>query len=252
MGRCAVIVVVLGACSFRSTAAPDAASVIVDAPVVHDTPDDVAIDGPTAGLCGGKIWEADFSTDPTTQDLNHDNVDDFVIRDGSPFPGVLAGGVWTLAAEAEPLDTRPLQNFTTRVIARVRMRSTSPPTTHGAIMWLNVNYNGTTFTPVFVDAAMKVASATGVITQTATLYTKASDGSEVAGASVADLDTGMHDYSLDIDSAAATAHYIVDGVDLGTQTLTPDPLGGNDDRFATVQANGGAAEFDEFRLEVCP
>jgi hypothetical protein len=97
-----------------------------------------------------------------------------------------------------------------------------------------------------------VASASGVVTQTATLYTKAADGSELAGASVADLDTGMHDYSLDVDSAAATAHYTVDGVDLGTQTLTPDPLGGNNDRFATVQANGGAAEFDAFRLEVCP
>ena len=252
MGRCAVIVIALGACSFRSAASPDATSVVVDAPRAHDAPEDVSIDGPTSGLCGGKIWEADFSTDPTLQDLNHDNVDDFAIRDGSPLPGVLAGGVWTLAGPAEPLDTRPLQNFTTRVIAQVRMRSTSVPTTHGAIMWLNVNYNGMTYTPVFIDAAMQVATGAGTITQTATVFTKATDGSEVAGTSAADLDLEMHDYTLDIDSAGARAHFTVDGIDLGMQVLTPDPLGGNDDRFATVQAYGGAAEFDEFRLEVCP
>src|SRR5688572_7076758 len=57
------------------------------------------------------FWEIDFSSDPTTVDVNRDGTSDWVTRSGQPFPTAqLSGGVWNAKPNVH-LDTRPLDPF---------------------------------------------------------------------------------------------------------------------------------------------
>lgn len=209
---------------------------------------DAAPDGSDAG-CSSKIWLADFSTDPTTIDSNGDGVLDFAMRDGLPLGGVLAGGIWTESAGAgRALDSQPKQDFQTRTQVHVRMRSTTvPPSARGALFWINVGYDGTSFSPLFVEAALDVSSS-----QTATLYGKTDGATATKLAQVTGLDNGMHDYWLDIYPTTHTVMFHVDAMPDVSRAFPYFAAAGNDDRWATLDSGGGA-EFDLVRVEVdCP
>jgi hypothetical protein len=72
-----------------------------------------------------KSWVFAFSSDPTVYDGNGDGIFDWTVRGGGVFPSSeLDGGAWW-SAMGTPLDTRPLDDFSKRVIVDVRFLSTA-------------------------------------------------------------------------------------------------------------------------------
>lgn len=215
-----------------------------------------ALDAPkllmNGSACGGAVWYADFSVDPTTIDLNGDGIDDFAVRGGGPLPGVLGGGMWTVPAASSPLDTQPKQPFTTRVVIDVTMQDlTRGSGAHSTVCWINTAYTSTTFAPLFVDVRRDSDESTS---QTISIYGKM--GSNAVESSIDAFsfgDNNVHQYHLDIDPSALTYDLVVDGtMDRGSKTYYAIPLAGNDDQWATLDATGGNSVFEDFRVEVCP
>lgn len=234
---------VLGACAFdhgKVSATTDAAMPdAIDAPQPRD-----AAGGPA---CGGKVWLADFTTDPTTLDLNGDGMPDFAMRDAQPLGGTLASGVWS-ESMPRPLDSQPKQPFLTRTVVHVRMRNTVMPAPGGlgAIFWINVDYDGTNFAPLYINAALQSGN-----TQTATLVGKSGPSAAYVIAQVSFLDTGMHDYYLDIAPTQHVVDFKVDALDMPGKSFTAFAANGNTDEWASLDA-ATASDFDELSVEVCP
>ncbi|HEY5923874.1 MAG TPA: hypothetical protein VIV11_19480, partial [Kofleriaceae bacterium] len=109
----ASLLAVLAGCSFeRGTAAGDGA--VADMMLGDGTgTDGTSGDGPptdASGLCGGKVWFADFSGDPTTYNNNGDSVNDFRARNGTFPTSQLMSGEWRVpSAGITPLDMQPFQ-----------------------------------------------------------------------------------------------------------------------------------------------
>ncbi len=237
--------VALAGCGFDLEAAvSDASGVGGEAPAdaVPDAPRDAG------DLClAPKIWEADFSTDPETLDVNGDSIPDWDFRNGLPRPGTISGGVW-VAPTPPPLDTQPKQDFRTRTRVEVKMRSVGDtpqtPTSHGAVFWINVGYGDADFAPLWLDANRLGA------TQSLHLYTKNALQQPIELAALADLGLGFIDATLDIDPTAHTVELRV-GAMTRTATYTEIPLAG-DDRWATLVAFSSSSEFDYVKVAVCP
>jgi hypothetical protein len=228
-------------------------------------PDGHGADAPSAGnqdapamllmngsACGGAVWHADFSVDPTTIDLNGDGIDDFAVRGSDVLPGTLGGGMWTVPAGSLPLDTQPKQPFTTRVVLDVTMQSTSHPSSgHGTVAWINTAYGATTFAPLFLDLQRDSNSSQS---QSLTVYGKM--GGSAAETKLDGLsfgDDAFHHFHVDIDPSALSYHLVIDGTtDRGALPYYAIALGGNTDQWATVVAYGGDSVFDDFQIEVCP
>jgi hypothetical protein len=242
VGGWRLVFVVATGCAFRHGAAdqPEARDAARDAVEDAVLDADAALD---AGACSGStVWLADFSTDPTLSG-------NFAMRDGGALGGTLSGGIWSEpGTSGRPLDTQPKQNFLTRTLVHVRMRGTSVPTgTYGAVFWINVGYNGTSFSPLFIDSQL-VGN-----TQTATLYGKTDNATTTVLAQVTGLDAGMHDFFLDITPATHMVVYQLDTLPPVARTFPYFALNGNDDRWATVTTWSGAnSDFDLLRVEVCP
>jgi hypothetical protein len=203
--------------------------------------------------CGGKLWHADFSADPTTFDRNGDNVNDFAARGGGPLPGVITAGVWTVTANPMPLDTQPKQPFTTRVVVDVTMANLDPgiasPGALHTVFWINTGYTAGRFAPLFIDVARDSATA---LSQTITVYDKSDANTQVQLDAFSVDDDNLHHFHIDIDPPNLSYDLKLDGDDLGNNTYAGFPVGGNTDQWATVGANGGTSVFDDFQVEVCP
>ena len=195
-----------------------------------------------------KIWEADFSSDPETIDVNGDAIPDWDVRGGAMRPGVMSAGVWATPTPP-PLDTQPKQDFRTRTRVQVKMRSTvdTPQTVndHGAVFWINMSYGNGDFAPLWLDANR----ASG--TQSLRLYTKNPAQQPIELAAIPNLGLGFIDARLDIDPTLRTVEIRVAGEPVVNVTYTEIPKTG-DDRWATVTAFSSASEFDYIKIEVCP
>jgi hypothetical protein len=228
------------------------AGVAIDAP--PDTSDGASVhpDACSAAIgpaCGGTLWVADFTRDPTAGDGNCDGVADFHVRSGAALPGMLQAGVWS-----EPgtpilaLDTAPVQNFLTRTIVDVRMRNTQySASAFGAVAWINVGYDGTYMAPLFVGLALDGGGG-----QTASLYGKPNPSTAQLITQFTGLDTGFHTIHLDIDPPSLAVTFSVDnslGLD---RNFFKFAAGGNVDKWASVVAYSSDSEFDRFSVEVCP
>jgi hypothetical protein len=216
---------------------------------------DAAI-APVGSACGGKLWHADFSVDPTTIDLNDDGVYDFATRDGSPLAGTLGSDIWTVPANSAALDTRPAQPFTTRVVVDVDMTNIVPTTDASqlsTVFWINTAYTQTTFAPLFIDIRRDAAESQS---QTWTAYNKVGSNaiqSSVDAGSYGDVD--FHHFHIDIDPSnpsAPTYHLTVDTNDRGIKSYSTIPRDSNGDQWATLDALGGSSAFHDFQVEVCP
>lgn len=219
-------------CGFRGPALEQPRD---DAAPAADAATDSA--GDAAG-CNGRVWLADFDTDPTA-------TGDWAIRDGTPFPTAqLANGVWHIPAPGKPLDTQPLQAFTTRTLVHVRMRATAATAGHGAVFWINVGYRTTddTFAPLFVAANLSASM------QDVTVWTKVNSVETLLPFSESVPATDFADITLDIDPASLTA--VVNGTT--TVQLVRQPTGPvAHDGWATGVAFAAASELDLIRVEVC-
>jgi len=246
-----IVLACVGGCGFSvapgAGGEPDAPRGI-DSPAVIDAAGDApTLDSPPMpGLCGGKVWFADFSTDPTTFDNTGDGIDDWAMRDDSPFPiGELVAGEWsTPSASPQPLDTRPAQTFTTRTIIDVRMRSTTTSGARGAVFWINFGFDGTGYVALFVD--VKRSSGTA---QRIELVNKVGATEDVF-ASATGLSLAAVDIQLDLDPSVPSVTYSAGGTS-GTRMLgrTTSTVAAS---WATLTAYSGAAAFDQVRVEVCP
>ena len=191
-------------------------------------------------------WIADFSIDPTTQNLNGDPEPDWRVRDGGAFPGLLADGVWSIGGTPSvSLDTQPKVDFKNRTRATARMRATSAGT-RGVMLWLNVDYSPMTFMPLYLEVRLEPDG----LTQTATLYGKDPVG-EITLQTFPDLGTGFVDVRLEIDAMMNTVTAQVGNAERYSYAYTPIPREMNDDRFATLVAYGSDGQFDEARIETC-
>jgi hypothetical protein len=191
------------------------------------------------------VWTADFTVDPTTLNNNAGPEPDWRLREGGAFPGLLAGGLWSVTSSAPvTLDTQPKTDFNRRTRAIARLRNTSVAGTRGVLLSLNADYSPMTFMPLYLEVRL----ASDAATQTATLYGRNATG-EITIASFPDLTTGMLDVMLDIDP---TANQVTLRAGNASSTHVYDPISRemNDDRFATLAAYSDS-EVDDVRVEVC-
>ncbi len=220
-----------------------------DFPVPPDAASDAVIGDASAASCGGTVWRADFSTDPTLLDDNGDGKPDWTSRGGGAFPTMqLVGGVWRSPSTAVPLDTNPVQDFTTRTLVHARMRGTdSDGGLLGAVAWVNVGYDAMgSYAPVFVDIRLGTDGA-----QTVSLHTKNAGGAVVTLAAQHVPTQELLDVTLDIDPANLRVTFASSAFE-GVYDLARLPPNSTREGFASVLGYDTSAEIDDIAIEVCP
>jgi hypothetical protein len=218
-----------------------------DAATAHDASAGGSDAGSRFPTCTvAKRWALDFNSDPTLYDGDGDGVHDWTLRGGGGFPSAeLGGGVWH-SMGGVPIDSRPLDDFSTRTLVDVRMRSLSVPASHrGAVFWINVNEGAPEFSAVFVSLVLEPGGG-----QTLTLFGKSSGATEVPLATFPNLPEAFVDLHLDIDPNGRTVAIWIGGV---FQNTYPFPLTGapNGDRFASLLSWEGTSEFDSLDVRSC-
>jgi len=187
------------------------------------------------------LWESDFSSDPTRLDVNGDGAADWGVHGGGPMDmATVSGGVWHTSGAA--LDTSPVCDFARLTIADVRMRSTLADAS--AVFTLNANRSGSVCVPLTASLQLRPSG-----TQTLTVSRKKSDGTTESLIVVRGLPAAFCDVRLLIDPVPNTVSVTVNGSLIGTYGYGA-PATASNDRFATLYASGGAAEFDSVRIRV--
>ncbi len=187
------------------------------------------------------VWVLDFDADPTAIDATDDGDQDWVVRDGGSFDvGSLAGGVWRAAAT---LDTYPNDDFAELTTVDVRFRNTTRGG-NGAVFWINADWSDGKAAPIFAYLQLQSDG-----TQTLTVYGKTSSAASFVMATAPGLPAGFVDLRLLIDPESNTVNVKVNGIGRGTYNYgTYVPL--DDDRFASIFADGSSAQFDSIRIRV--
>ena len=187
------------------------------------------------------FWEADFSSDPTRLDVNGDGAGDWGVHGGGPMDmATVSGGIWHTSGAA--LDTSPVCDFARLTIADVRMRGTLAQAS--AVFTLNANRSGDVCVPLTAALQLRPWG-----TQTLTVSRKKSDGTTEALIAVRGLPAAFCDVRLLIDPALNSVSVTVNGSLIGTYGYGA-PATASNDRFATLYASGGTAEFDSVRIRV--
>ncbi len=213
-----------------------------------------------AGLDGGGVdaslyptctsvaisWVFTFNSDPTQYDGNGDGIKDWTVRDGGAFPvAELSGGVWSSPMQT-PLDTRPLDDFSKRVIVDVRFLSATVVTsTPGAVFWINLNENGPQFSALF---ASTVAQSGGG--QALTLFGKPDAVTEMPIVTFSNLPSTFIDLHLDVDPTSLKVGLWIDQTFQGTYSF-PQTGAPNADHFATLLSWQGLSEFAYVSIVEC-
>jgi hypothetical protein len=257
--RALALLALVAGCGFHIGSGAPSDGATVDS-VVGDvnTQDDALVDAPTdvsinpSNCLTPKVWEADFSTDPRTLDVNGDTTFDWGIRSAAgaaQLPGTLSGGIWTVPAPPiVSLDTQPKQNFATRTKITLRMRHVGTSTNDdqfGAVFWINVGYGDTDFAPIYL--ALTHIGAT----QQLVLYTKDGTQAPIELDRRDNLTTAMQEILLIVDPGTHLVS-LTAGIATTVHTFTEIPANANDDRWASLVAWSSSVEFDRVRVEVCP
>jgi prepilin-type N-terminal cleavage/methylation domain-containing protein len=186
------------------------------------------------------FWELDFTSNPTTLDVNGDGLPDWTQRGGGTFnAGTIANGLWTPAAT---LDTYPDHDFDQLTVATMRARSTS---TSGAGAELRLNVDCAANTCATITARLRLQTNA---TQTLTVYHQAGAAVQRKLVTVSGLPATLVTVRLLVDPSLNTVNVNVDGADRGTfyyVMYSPSDV----DRFASVQALS-AAQFDYVSVRV--
>jgi type II secretory pathway pseudopilin PulG len=186
-------------------------------------------------------WEADFSCDPTALDVNGDGAGDWVVHGGGTFPtSGLSGGVWQTTTAA--IDTSPACDFAAVTVVDLRMRSAAAGAS--AVFLINFDRVGSLCVPL--TATLKL-DAEG--TQTLTVSRKKSDGTFETLITAAGLASAFVDLRLVIDPVVHSVSVTANGGFIGTYGYGA-PATSTTDKFASIYASGGAAEFDYVRIRV--
>jgi prepilin-type N-terminal cleavage/methylation domain-containing protein len=187
------------------------------------------------------MWEADFSSDPTALDTNGDGAGDWVVHGGGTFPAAsLYGGAWHTSGTA--LDTTPACNFAATTVVDLRMRSSAAGAS--AVFLINADRSGSLCAPL--TAALRL-EAEG--TQTLIVSGKKTDGTFESLINVWGLPSTVLDLRLVIDTAVHSISVTANGSFIGAYGYGA-PAVSAADKFASIYASGGAAEFDYVRIRV--
>jgi hypothetical protein len=216
-------------------------------------PDTSLANNPTVEVarCAGpirKVWEATFDASPLDQNADADD-EHWVLRSGSQsFDPV--SGVWASSSTRE-LDTRPLDSFATRTIARARMRNMEVPSIDaglaGAVLWLNVDEHDGMLAAVSAQLRRRTNAQ-----QELQLHIKTGSQDHVVVAIVPIESTDFVEVELDVEPSAGTVGLAVDRVAVGTYPYTRFAYQGvTPDKFATLATFDTASEFDDVWIESC-
>jgi type II secretory pathway pseudopilin PulG len=191
-------------------------------------------------LCLGQ-WEADFSCDPTALDTGGDGAGDWVVHGGGTFPtSGLSGGVWQTTTAA--IDTSPACNFAAPTIVDLRMRSAAAGAS--AVFLINSDRVGTVCVPLMATLKLEPEG-----TQTLTVSRKKSTGVFETLIVARGLPSALVDLRLVIDPVVHSVSVTANGGFIGTYGYGV-PATSTTDKFASIYASGGAAEFDYVRIHV--
>ncbi|MEM9457175.1 MAG: hypothetical protein AAGF11_23560 [Myxococcota bacterium] len=193
-----------------------------------------------------RSWVADFSADPTQEDLDGDGMADWVLRSdpgASLDPAELQDGIW-LAAPNRELDTQPLYDFSTRTIIQVRMMAASSASVQ---VWINFDPDADTLASVYLDQPQVPSNR-----QNVRLYTKPNDPEGERLKNVRGLDHVMIESVVELDPEAGEVSLWVDGRHEGTYSYLRRPIPSHGaDLFATVVARDDVGQIDSIRVDAC-
>jgi hypothetical protein len=186
-------------------------------------------------------WEADFSSDPTTLDVNGDGAGDWVVHGGGTVPSAsLSGGVWQTTTVA--LDTSPACNFAATTVVDLRMRAVTAG--GSAVFLINADRAGTLCAPLMATLKLETEG-----TQTLTVSRKKSTGTFETLIVARGLPSALFDLRFVIDPVVHSISVTANGSFIGTYSYGA-PAVTTADKFATIYATGGTAEFDYVRIRV--
>ncbi|MBM4018477.1 MAG: prepilin-type N-terminal cleavage/methylation domain-containing protein [Planctomycetes bacterium] len=187
------------------------------------------------------FWEADFSSSPTALDANGDGAADWAVVGGGPLdPSSIYGGAWHTSGTT--LRTWPDCDFVRRTVAEVRMRSASVGA--AALATVNADRSGGVCAPL--TAALRLEPEG---TQTLTVSRKKGDGTSETLIAVGRLPADFVAVRLLIDPSADSVCVKVGDTLVGTYAYGT-PAWATADRFASLSASGGPAEFDYAHVRV--
>ena len=185
------------------------------------------------------VWQADFSADPTSVDLNGDGPDWNVRNGGAIHPSKIHDGIWDVGADAlVELDTAPDDGFAELTTVDLRFRCTQ--TNGGGIYFqINADYTGGGFTPAVATIEL-LPDGTQQLTVTAGAATLV----RISG-----LPADFVTLRLLIDPGPDTNNIVVDGTDRGTYSYIPSAPT-TEPRCATLHDWGSNGQWDYVRIRV--
>lgn len=202
----------------------------------RDAPGPVDAAVPDAGDC--TTWLTGLDSDPLASGA-------FRMRSGGALGGRLDNGVWEAFPATDQLDTTPKHDFAGITDVEVRMRGLGD-VAPGAVFAINVGFGGGTYTPVWLHVSRQLNA-----TQAVKLYSRTRFGTAIELLDAVGLPDGMVDIALRIDAPGATIAMTAASVTRSAELMAM-PVAGNDDRFATLAAEGSTAQFDRLRVRACP
>jgi hypothetical protein len=212
--------------------------------VASSSDDDASSTGDHGGPgCGGIYWSAALDVDPTTLDDNTDGIADWSFgQRGFPVESLVAG-----AWQAEPeqwLRTAPDDDFATRVLATMRMR-TIEIGTRGATFFVNMGQDDESLTRLWVNIALEDDG-----TQSLAVGGFVDEMDAMPLLVVPGLGADFIEVALDADVATGTVAINIDGNDYAPIVLPS--YEGSSPRVAGIGARAVVGEIDAVSVERCP
>jgi prepilin-type N-terminal cleavage/methylation domain-containing protein len=194
-------------------------------------------------------WRTDFDHDPTSDDVNGDDTNDWQASDTAasevanpaPYaPDSLVGGIWHSSGK---LTTRPLNDFAATTIAEVAFRDTLPGGS-GAMMQINADWSAGQYSPLLLRAQM---ASNG--TQTLRLTSIPSGAAEVVVYEQTGLSSDVIRCRLTILPNDNLVNIRINNEDQGTYAYSSYNATGSD-RAVSLFGDTGEAEFDYAEVRV--
>jgi hypothetical protein len=181
-------------------------------------------------------WRADFSSNPTSTNVNGDSVADWSYSGSGSFDGAtLINGVWYASGA---LESRPLSDFTTKTIVEARCRNTTVGG-YGAVLRINADRQGGQYAPLLVYVRRQSDG-----TQTLSVHGKTSDAITTTLYTRANLSTEFIRFRLLVLPQNNVVNVQINDEDQGTFTYPTYVPSNTTDRFVTFYADTSLAEFD--------
>ncbi len=185
------------------------------------------------------VWELDFSTDPSTLNMNGDASNDWDLRSASFDPCDLVNGIWLVdGASNLELDTVPDNSFTELTTIDLRFRCTEISGS-GIYFQVNADYTGGYFMPIVVTID-KLSDGT----QTTGVKVGATDVAVLSG-----MSTDFVDLRLLIDPDLDTVNIQINEQDQGSFAYAAYAPAADPQR-ATLHEWDSDGEWDYVRLRV--